>query len=136
MRHARWRQPQHPIGHSLIGYAASFLDGIWLRTPYLHHGAVLTLQDLLEPVHKWPKVLFFGYDVYNPVKVGFITTKQEVDMIGLADERERKKLHEDIERIGTKFDVSQRSSSNQGHTFGTELPDKHKDALVEYLKTL
>ena len=42
----------------------------------------------------------------------------------------------DIERIGTRFDVSQRASGNQGHTFGTDLPDKDKDALVEYLKTL
>jgi hypothetical protein len=45
-------------------------------------------------------------------------------------------LREDLERIGTRFDVSQRASSNQGHTFGSDLPDKDKDALVEYLKTL
>ena len=95
-----------------------------------------TLRDLLEPVNKRPKVFFRGYNVYNPVKVGFVTTKQEADTIGLADEREREILREDLERIGTKFDVSQRAGSNQGHTFGTDLLDKDKDALVEYLKTL
>jgi hypothetical protein len=46
------------------------------------------------------------------------------------------KLREDVERIGTRHNVSQRASDNQGHTFGTDLPDKDKDALVEYLKTL
>ncbi|MDF0673338.1 MAG: hypothetical protein P0120_03195 [Nitrospira sp.] len=57
-------------------------------------------------------------------------------MNGLTDEREREKLCEDVERMETRFDVSQRAGSNQGHTFGTNLPDKDKDALVEYLKTL
>jgi hypothetical protein len=90
----------------------------------------------LEPVDKRPAIFFRGYDVYNPVKVGFVTTKQEAETIGLTDEREREKLREDVERIGTQFDVSQRASSNQGHTFGTDLPDKDKDTLVEYLKTL
>lgn len=91
---------------------------------------------MLEPVDKRPKVFFPGYDVYNLVKVGFVTTTQEANSIGLTDDREREKLREDIERIGTRFDVSQRAGSNQGHTYGTELPDKDKEALVEYLKTL
>jgi hypothetical protein len=124
------------VEEPLIGYVASFLDGIWLRAPYLHHGAVPTLRDLLEPVDKRPKVFFRGYTVYNPVKAGFVTTKQEADTIGLTDEREREILREDIERIGTRFDVSQHASSNQGHVFGTDLPEKDKDALMEYLKTL
>ncbi|MGE3978436.1 MAG: c-type cytochrome, partial [Nitrospira sp.] len=32
------------VEEPLIGYVASFLDGIWLRAPYLHHGAVPTLR--------------------------------------------------------------------------------------------
>jgi hypothetical protein len=31
------------------GYATPPLDGIWLRAPYLHNGAVPTLTDLLMP---------------------------------------------------------------------------------------
>ncbi|WHZ29062.1 MAG: hypothetical protein OJF51_003862 [Nitrospira sp.] len=58
-----------------------------------------------------------------------MTTKQEADTIGLTDEREREKLRE-VRRQPT------RQQHNQGHTFGTDLPDKDKDALVEYLKTL
>jgi hypothetical protein len=124
------------VEEPLVGYIASFLDGIWLRAPYLHNGSVPTLRDLLEPMDKRPKVLFRGYDVYSPVRVGFVTSKQEAEQIGLSDEYERVKLREDVESIGTRYDVSQRASGNQGHIFGTDLPDKEKDALVEYLKTL
>ena len=102
----------------LIGYNVQYLDGIWLRAPYLHNGSVPTLRDLLEPVDRRPKVFYRGYDLYDPVRGGFVSTGA------------------DAEREGTKFDVSQRGSGNGGHTFGVTLPDTDKDALVEYLKTL
>jgi hypothetical protein len=51
---------------------------------------VPTLRDLLEPVEKRPKVFFRGYTVYNPVKVGFVSLKEEAGTIGLMDERERR----------------------------------------------
>lgn len=100
------------------GYIAAFLDGIWLRAPYLHNGSVPTLHDLLEPIEKRPTVFYRGYDVYDQSKVGFVTSGSEA------------------ERIGTRYDISQRGSGNQGHTYGTELQQKEKEVLVEYLKTL
>jgi hypothetical protein len=112
------------VEESLICYIASFLDGIWLRAPYLHNGSVPTLRDLLEPVDKRPKVFFRGYDVHNQVKGGFVTSRREAEQIGLSDEHERMKLREEVERIGTRYDVSQGASSNQRHVFGTDLSDK------------
>jgi hypothetical protein len=56
-----------------FGYANSPLDGIWLRAPYLHNGSVPTLRDLLEPADKRPKRFFRGYDVYDPVRVGWVS---------------------------------------------------------------
>jgi mono/diheme cytochrome c family protein len=100
------------------GYIAAFLDGIWLRAPYLHNGAVPSLRDLLKPAAERPKVFYRGYDVYDPESVGFVTQGPEA------------------ERVGTKYDVTQRSNGNQGHEFGINLPAKDKDALIEYLKTL
>ena len=100
------------------GYIAAFLDGIWLRAPYLHNGSVPTLRDMLKPVAERPKVFYRGYDVYDPVNVGFITQGPEA------------------QRVGTKFDVSERASGNQGHEFGATLPAAEKNALIEYLKTL
>jgi hypothetical protein len=100
------------------GYIAAFLDGIWLRAPYLHNGSVPTLRDLLKPAADRPKVFYRGYDVYDPMDVGFVTQGAEA------------------QRVGTKYDVSERASSNQGHEYGTALSSKEKDALIEYLKTL
>jgi hypothetical protein len=106
------------VEETLNGYIASFLDGIWLRAPYLHNGSVPSLRDLLEPVETRPKVFYRGYDLYDPVKVGFVTEGAEA------------------ERLGTRYDVSVKGGGNQGHTFGTTLPAPDKDALLEYLKTL
>jgi len=100
------------------GYIAAFLDGIWLRAPYLHNGSVPTLRDLLKPASERPKVFYRGYDVYEPADVGFVTQGKEA------------------QQVGTKYDVSERSNGNQGHEYGTKLSAKEKDALMEYLKTL
>ena len=102
----------------LTGYIAAFLDGIWLRAPYLHNGSVPTLRDLLEPPARRPTEFWRGHDVYDPVKVGFVTAGPEA------------------ERTGTRHDVGAKGGGNEGHAFGTELPAEDKDALVEYLKTL
>jgi len=106
------------VEEDLIGYNNAFLDGIWLRAPYLHNGAVPTLRDLLEPAAQRPKIFYRGYDLYDPVNVGFITTGAEA------------------ERVGTRIDVSQRGNGNQGHEFGVDLAPRQKQDLLEYLKTL
>ncbi len=102
----------------LVGYIAAFLDGIWLRAPYLHNGSVPTLYDLLQPVEQRPKSFRRGYDVYDSGKIGFVYEGAEA------------------QRVGTLHEVSQKGGSNQGHTFGSELPNEDKDLLLEYLKTL
>lgn len=56
-----------------FGYANSPLDGLWLRAPYLHNGSVPTLRDLLEPAAQRPKSFHRGYDVYDPVRVGWVS---------------------------------------------------------------
>jgi hypothetical protein len=106
------------VEETLNGYNAVFLDGIWLRAPYLHNGSVPTLRDLLKPAADRPKVFFRGYDLYDPVDVGFVSQGPEA------------------QRSGTRLDVTSKSGGNQGHEFGTDLPTKDKDALLEYLKTL
>jgi hypothetical protein len=42
----------------------------------------------------------------------------------------------DAAREGWKEDTAVRGNGNQGHTYGTELPDQDKEALLEYMKTL
>jgi hypothetical protein len=106
------------VEEELVGYNVPYLDGIWLRAPYLHNGSVPTLRDLLSPADHRPKVFWRGYDLYDPVNVGFVTQGPEA------------------ERVGTKHDTALRSNGNGGHAFGTALPAPEKDALIEYLKTL
>jgi hypothetical protein len=104
-----------------FGYANMPLDGVWLRAPYLHNGSVPTLRDLLEPVKHRPREFNRGYDVYDPVKVGFVST---VPIEG--------------NRTYFKFDTQKPGNSNAGHegrSYGTELDPADKDALVEFLKT-
>jgi len=57
-----------------FGYVNLPLDGVWLRAPYLHNGSVPTLRDLLEPAARRPALFYRGYDVYDPAKVGFVTS--------------------------------------------------------------
>ena len=106
------------VEEPLKGYVVPFLDGIWLRAPYLHNGSVPTLRDLLEPPAKRPKIFFRGHNVYDAVRLGFKTQGPEA------------------ERAGTRYDVSERASGNQGHIYGTDLPESQKLLLLEYLKTL
>ena len=104
-----------------FGYANMPLDGIWLRAPYLHNGSVPTLRDLLEPAAGRPPVFYRGYDVYDPVNVGFVASVPE--------EGARKYF---------KYDVKVPGNGNKGHEgkrFGTELSTGEKEALTEYLKT-
>jgi mono/diheme cytochrome c family protein len=100
------------------GYISPPLDGLWMRAPYLHNGSVPTLRDLLAPVAARPKVFHRGYDVYDPVNVGFVTS-------GF-----------DTKRLGWKHDTAERGNGNQGHLYGIALSSAEKDALIEYLKTL
>ena len=100
------------------GYVAMPLDGVWLRSPYLHNGSVPSLKDLLEPSENRPNVFYRGYDVYDPSTVGFVSGGGEA------------------ERLGFRYDTQELGNSNQGHLYGTQLSRSEKEALIEYLKTL
>ena len=104
-----------------FGYANMPLDGVWLRAPYLHNGSVPTLRDLLEPPERRPRTFYRGYDVYDPERVGFVTS--------VAEEGGRRYF---------KYDTATPGNGNGGHAgrrYGTELSPAEKDAVVEFLKT-
>ena len=103
---------------STNGYVPPLHDGLWLRGPYLHNGSVPTLADLLEVPEARPKRFWRGYDVVDPVRVGFVSSGPEA------------------ERSGTPYDVTAPGNGNAGHTYGTTLPAEDKRALLEFLKTL
>lgn len=98
------------------GYQNVLLDGIWARAPYLHNGSVPNLRELLEQVENRSRTFYRGYDVYDPVNVGFVSQGD-----GAA-------------REGFRYDTSLRGNSNAGHTYGAALTPAQKTALIEYLK--
>ena len=100
------------------GYSNQPLDGVWLRAPYLHNGSVPTLADLLEPPDERPDVFYRGLDIYDWERVGFVTRGTTA------------------KRVGFRFDTSERGNGNGGHTYGTKLSARDKQALIEYMKTL
>jgi hypothetical protein len=100
------------------GYVAPPLDGVWIRAPFLHNGSVPSLAALVAPPAARPSVFYRGYDVYDPMTVGFISSGP------------------DAERVGFKVDTTLPGNGNGGHTWGTELTAEDKRALIEYLKTM
>jgi hypothetical protein len=104
---------------STNGYANHSLEGIWLRAPYLHNGSVPTLDDLLKPVNQRPPTFFAGNDVYDQVRVGFVTNAPG-----------------NATRSFIEFDTRLKGNSNVGHVYGSALSDQERHALLEYLKTL
>jgi hypothetical protein len=117
---ARYKQYEFAFSkfRSTNGYLSVPLDALWTRAPYLHNGSVPTLRDLLQAPENRPKVFYRGYNVFDPKNIGFVSDGPEA------------------RRTGFRYDVAQVGNSNQGHAWGTQLPEKDKEALLEYLKTL
>jgi hypothetical protein len=99
------------------GYANAPLDGVWLRSPYLHNGSVPTLRALLFPEER-PKAFYRAYDVFDWKDVGYVSSGPEA------------------EKVGWRYDTSLRGNSNAGHTYGKDMTPDEKEALLEYMKTL
>jgi hypothetical protein len=95
-------------------YRARPLNGIWATGPYLHNGSVMSLKDLLEPVHQRQVEFRVGDSEFMP------------DVVGFAEPSEG----------GFVVDTRLRGNSNSGHTYGTELQGAEKTALLEFLKSL
>jgi mono/diheme cytochrome c family protein len=121
------------------GYIAAFLDGIWLRAPYLHNGSVPTLRDLLTPVDQRPQFFYRGYDVYDTVNGGFVSTEAQAQRLAPGWKMKSEDLKSEMKAMmaaATPYDVHKRSNGNKGHEYGVTLPEADKEALIEYLKTL
>jgi mono/diheme cytochrome c family protein len=100
------------------GYANHPLDGIWARAPYLHNGSVPTLWDLLQEPAARPTVFYRGYDVFDQVNVGFVSSVAEADG-----------------RMFFRYDTAIPGNGNGGHVYGIKLTADEKRAIVEYMKT-
>lgn len=108
-----------------LGYVAPPLDGVWATAPYLHNGSVPTIQALLKSSTR-PTCWTWSYDSsdYDPSALGWRYQESECHSALPPEER------------GAVYDTTQRGYGNQGHTYGDQLDDDERSALLEYLKTL
>jgi mono/diheme cytochrome c family protein len=128
-----WFAQEKPEGFKsateAAGYQAPPLDGIWATAPYFHNGSAPTVYHVLNSKAR-PKIFTRSYrteeEDYDPVKLGWKITVLK----GPADPElpaiERRKV----------YDTTQPGRGNGGHTFGDDLTEAERMAVIEYLKTL
>ncbi|MEM1299234.1 MAG: cytochrome c [Pseudomonadota bacterium] len=102
------------------GYATQPLDGIWARAPYLHNGSVPSMWELLTPEER-PTAFEVGVDIYDPKNMGW-----QVARLGPSDP------YSGPNQI---LDTRAKGNASTGHSYGSDLGDAEKWALIEYLKT-
>jgi len=96
-------------------FESRVLQGIWASAPYLHNGSVPTLEDLLKPANQRPANFQVGEN-FDTLKVGLSSVQPN--------------------RFGYMYNTNIVGNSNKGHEYGTQLTNKEKSALMEYLKIL
>lgn len=110
------------------GYQAPPLDGIWATAPYLHNGSVPTLYHLLKSSTR-PKVFTRSFrtelEDYDSKLVGWKVREVPPPAADLPPIEFRK-----------VYDTTKPGRSNAGHTFGDDLTEEERWAVIEYLKTL
>jgi mono/diheme cytochrome c family protein len=111
------------------GYQAPPLDGVWATAPYFHNASVPTLYHVLNSKAR-PKVFTRSYrsekEDYDNEKVGLKVTPLTAPPGAKAPGYERRKV----------YDTSIPGRGNGGHTFGDDLTEDERLAVIEYLKTL
>jgi Cytochrome c len=127
-----WFAKEEPAGYPVRatkGYQAPPLDGIWATAPYFHNGSVPTLYHVLNSKARpklYTRSFRTGEKDYDPVKVGWKYTELTAPPDPKLHPHDRRKV----------YDTSQPGRSNGGHTFGDDLSDAERMAVIEYLKTL
>ena len=111
------------------GYQAPPLDGVWATAPYFHNASVPTVYHVLNSNAR-PKVFTRSYRTgkadYDEEKLGWRFTVLEKGPDPSAPGLEQRKV----------YDTTRRGRGNGGHTFGDDLTEAERLAVIEYLKTL
>jgi mono/diheme cytochrome c family protein len=110
-----------------LGYKARHLSGVWATAPYLHNGSVPTLWDLLQTPSNRPIYFNVKSREFDPVKVGYRYERER-------NSQGQPKACAKGESIC--FDTTLSGNFNSGHSYGTNLTDGEKIALLQYLKVL
>lgn len=123
-----WLADDYPA-RKTAGYQAPPLDGIWATAPYFHNGSVPTVYHVLNSKAR-PKIYTRSFRTdaaaYDPVKLGWKVRVLEKGADPELPAIERRKV----------YDTTLPGRGNGGHTFGDDLTEDERMAVIEYLKTL
>lgn len=111
-----------------FGYVVPPLNGIWATAPFLHNGSVPNLEGVLNSRRR-PKY-------WQKLAVG---TDDDYDVVGIGVRFNELSHGQELALPLTKryiYDTTLKGYGNQGHTFGDQLTDQERRAVMEYLKTL
>ena len=104
--------PREPGLRGTQRYWAPTLAGVWARSPYLHHGSVRTLDELLGPPAERPSTFHRGSRFFDEGRVGYVDEGHYV------------------------LDTRTPGNRNSGHDYGATLTPSARHDLIEYLKSL
>jgi hypothetical protein len=124
-----WFNRDYPIRET-DGYQAPPLDGVWATAPYFHNGSAPTVYHVLNSKAR-PKIFTRSYrtdlDAYDGQKLGW-----KVEILSAAPDP-KKLSPTEYRKI---YDTTRIGRGNGGHTFGDDLSEDERMAVIEYLKTL
>lgn len=106
------------------GYAAPPLAGVWASAPYLHNGSVPSLAALLDPRLR-PTRFMVGGHALDWQSMGLRLTAKGDYPAGYTPFSEPQWV-----------DTTQPGLGNGGHSYGSELSDEERQALIAFLKLL
>ena len=110
-----FRESLTPSTQQLTTYKARPLSGVAFTAPFLHNGSVPSIYELLLPPDERSQQFWVGHTKYDPVRLGFQQRRT---------------------RGAVRFDTTVLGNGNGGHTYGTQLADAERMALIEFVKTL
>jgi mono/diheme cytochrome c family protein len=113
-----------------VGYQAPPLDGIWATAPYFHNGSAPTVYHVLNSKAR-PRVFTRSYstdlDAYDSRRLGWkiqvLAHAADPAAVGPVEHRK-------------VYDTTRPGRANTGHTYGDDLTEDERLAVIEYLKTL
>jgi mono/diheme cytochrome c family protein len=122
------------------GYVAPPLVGVWASAPYFHNGSVPTINAVLNSKER-PEIWLRNCSdphAYDLELVGLehsTLTREELEASAAKAAEANPKSKAWIDHRST-YDTKGFGHANTGHTFGDNLSDQERSAVIEFLKSL
>ena len=121
------------------GYVPPPLVGVWATAPYFHNGSVPTVEAVLNSKLR-PEIWTRNDDpnAYDLESVGMVFSTLSRKELEESDRIMRTASHLSRESLDQMFiyDTKGFGRGNMGHTFGDQLTQDERLAIIEFLKSL